>query len=368
MLKVGVTLVLMSVAGEVFAQANGAGVAVGAGQSKSARPTADAAASPSVSPAASPSAKTRPLQLQTLGSTALADPFPAVDARKFTADTPSVAMVESYLHAVLGFDVNRIWRVMSIERTKAAGVSKVVALVAERTPNAKVQTAVFFVLPDGKHLIADTTGVQPFAAQPYAEDRALLQAQASGPARGAAAKDLLLVEFTDLQCPRCKEAQPTMARLAQDFPKARIVSEDLPLTSVHPFAYQAAAYGVCVAQKSSDAYYAYAQNVYDSQAALTTEKGEQTLKDAATKAGLDPAAIANCASSEQVKNTINTSMKLASDLGINQTPTLAVNGRLLPLTMPYETLKAIIIFQAGLDGIPSAAMLPSASGAVLKPR
>lgn len=31
---------------------------------------------------------------------------------------------------------------------------------------------------------------------------------------------------------------------------------------------------------------------------------------------------------------------------------LAINGRLLPLTsVPYETLKSLIVFQAGLDGI-----------------
>jgi hypothetical protein len=45
-------------------------------------------------------------------------------------------------------------------------------------------------------------------------------------------------------------------------------------------------------------------------------------------------------------------LKLATDAGIESTPTLVVNGRPLPLEgIPYDTLKNIIMFQAQLDGI-----------------
>ena len=50
----------------------------------------------------------------------------------------------------------------------------------------------------------------PFGATPFADIRKTLQASADGAARGATGKDLLLVEFADLQCPHCKEAQGTM--------------------------------------------------------------------------------------------------------------------------------------------------------------
>jgi hypothetical protein len=40
-------------------------------------------------------------------------------------------------------------------------------------------------------------------------------------------------------------------------------------------------------------------------------------------------------------------------VGVNQTPTIFVNGRALPLTgIPYEMLQKIIEFQAKLDGVP----------------
>ena len=302
-------------------------------------------------PAAS-SPKPPPLRLQSLTPDTIADPFPPVNPKFFTADSPTAATVDSYLHALLGWDANRIWRVVGIQPTNASGVSKVTALISEKTSGAKVQPAVFYVLPDGKHLIADAAGPQPFGADPYAANRALAQQQADGPWHGAANKDLLLVEFADLQCPHCKDAQSTMKRLAEDFPQARIVFENYPLADIHPFAEKAALYGVCVAKKNNNDFFLYMQAVFDTQGALTAETGEQTLKDAVTKAGGDPAAVAACAASPEAKQSVAASLKLGNSLGVDQTPMLLINGRLLQLGgIPYETLRQIVAFQAGLNGV-----------------
>jgi protein-disulfide isomerase len=326
-------------------------------------PAASAPAQGTKAPAAPASGARPSLQLQTLDPATRADPFPPVNPKYFTATSPTVATVDSYLHALLGWDANRIWRVEAIQKTMAPGVSKVIVYISDRSANAKVQTAVFFVTPDGKNTIAETS-VNPFGEKPYAESRAILAARANGPFHGAPAKDLELVEFADLQCPNCKAAQATMKRLGDDFPKARIVFQNYPLTQVHPMAAEAAAYGTCVAKKSSDAFFTYAQAVYDGQAALTAETGEATLKGAVTKAGGDPAAVAACAATDAAKAEVNASSQLAMDLGVSETPMLAVNGRMLPMTIPYETLKAIIVFQAELDGVQAAAVSPAGHGLI----
>ena len=301
-------------------------------------------------PAAKPAAP--PLQLQSLDQQTQPDPFPPVDPKNFTADSPTVATVDAYLHAVLGYDAGRIWRVVGIQKTASPGVSRVTAAISERGPNAKVLTAQFYIMPDGKHLIADGTGLTDFGPNPYAQANALLKTRADGPANGATAKDLLLVEFADLQCPHCKDAQPVMARLATDFPQARIVYQSFPLAEIHPFAFQAAAYGACIAAKSNPAFFTYAQAVYDTQGALTAEAGQQTLAAAVTKAGQDPTAIANCAATPAIKAQVNASEDLGRDVGVNQTPMLSINGRLVPLTsLPYETLVQVIVFQAAIDGV-----------------
>ena len=316
--------------------------------------TAPAPAAPASPAKTTPAAP--PLKLHSLTSDTVADPFPPTNPKFFTADSPTVATVDSYLHTMLGYDPNRLWRVAAIQKTAAPGVSKVTALISEKTANAKVQSATFFVMPDGKHLVADSSGVLPFGTTPYADYRALLQAHADGPYQGSASKDLMLVEFSDLQCPHCKDAQATMKRLVADFPKARIVYQNLPLTEIHPMAEKAALDGICVANKSNDAFFTYAQAVYDTQAQLTPEAADDTLNAAITKAGADPAAVATCAAGSAAKSQLAASLGLAAQLGVEQTPLLLVNGRSLPLGgIPYETLKQIIIFQASIDGVPAAA-------------
>jgi protein-disulfide isomerase len=297
---------------------------------------------------------------QAASSASTVDPFPPVNLKYFTADSPSGDTVNTFLKSLWGYDQSRIWRVEGIEKTAAQGVSKVIVYVSDKSPNAKVQSTAFYVMPDGKHAIADT--MIDFGANPYAEKRKLLQDRANGPAEGVAGKELLLVEFSDLQCPHCKEASASMEQLAKDFPKARIVHQPFPLIAVHPAAFQAAAVGVCVAKQSTEAYFKYEAAVYGTQEALTPEGTAKTLDAAVTKAGLDPAAVDLCAATPETKTMVNASIKLAEDVGVDQTPTLSVNGRLLPVSpaaMPYEVLKKIIVFQAGLDGVKVDAPPPS---------
>ena len=299
-----------------------------------------------------PAQKSAPaLQLKSLDPTGKADPFPAPNMKNFTAQSPSLATVDSFLKQLWGYDQNRIWKVEAIQTTAAPGVSRVVVFVSDKSPNAKVQTSAFFVTPDGKHAIAGD-GVVPFGAQPFAEARQTLEARADGPARGAAGKQFLLVEFADMQCPHCKDAQVTMDQLQKDFPNARIVYENFPLTQIHPFAFKAAADGVCVAKQKPEAFWTYLQAVYDTQGGLTEQSGELTLNNAIAKTGLDPATVSLCASTPATKAAVDASVKLGEDVGVDQTPMLAINGHMMPLTqVPYETLKSIVAYQAQLDGV-----------------
>ena len=115
-------------------------------------------------------------------STAL-PPMPPVDPNNFTATTPTVDTVNSFLKASWGYDPARIWQVQAIQKTTVPGLSRVVVLVEEKGSGQQQPSPLaFFVLPDGKHLISDE--VLPFGAQPFADYRTLLQKEANGPARG----------------------------------------------------------------------------------------------------------------------------------------------------------------------------------------
>ena len=256
------------------------------------------------------------------------------------------------MQANLGFDENSIWQIQGIQKTQVEGISRVTVLIGDKTGKQQPYRFPFFTTPDGKHIIVGDK-IVAFGEHPFAEYRAMLQQRANGPYRGAAAKDLELVEFADFQCPHCKAAQANMEKLIADFPKARIVFQNDPLAAIHPQAVTAAAYATCVAKQSgSTAFFQFAGAVFDAQDGLNSADGATlTLNSAATKAGVDPAKIAACASAPETKAAVEASVQLASDVNITSVPALMVNGRQIPANAPYETLKQIILYQAKLDGV-----------------
>lgn len=272
--------------------------------------------------------------------------FPPASPKNFTAPSPSPQEVNSFLKQIWGYDPNRVWEVVGIQTTEAPGIVRVTILVGEQGVSHTPAPTVFFVTPDGHHAVAGSD-VITFGAHPFAAVQAKLEARATGPYHGASSKSLLLVEFADLQCPDCKIAEPTMDKLATDFPNARIVFQVFPLTSIHPEAEKSADYAVCVAQqKGNAAFFQFVQAVFDTQDNLKTD-ADGTLKAAATKAGADAAAVSTCAGTPAAADAVAASVKLGKDLNVNETPTLFVNGRPVPVTgVPYTTLKQIIAYTA----------------------
>jgi protein-disulfide isomerase len=278
--------------------------------------------------------------------------FPKPNPEFFTASSPTIDTINAFLEASWGYEENRVWQVEAILKTAIDGVSKVIVYIGDKSGKEKPTALEFFAMPDGKHIITGND-IVAFGDKPYAEFRSKLQQEANGPSRGSAAKDLELVEFADFQCPHCKEAQANMEKLIADFPKARIVFQNDPIASIHPQASKAAAYGVCVNKMSgSTAFFKFAADVFEGQDGLATPDGAtMTLNSALAKAGLDTGKVATCADSAETKAEVDASVKLASDLGIGQVPTLVINGREVPANVPYETLKKIVAYQAKLDGV-----------------
>jgi protein-disulfide isomerase len=311
-------------------------------------PVFEAAAQQQVPPAPAQDSSAAP----SAPAPAAAPVFPKPDPANFTAPSPTKETVDAFLQTLWGYDDTRVWQVWAILKTQVEGVSRVVVYVGDKTGKQKPSGVQFFAMADGKHIIAGDE-IETFGEHPFAEDRAQLQQRADGPYRGSAMKDLEVVEFADFQCPHCKDAQANMDKLAVDFPKARIVFQSYPLPQ-HTAAAGAAAYGVCVTrQGGSIAFFTFAAAVFDGQDGLATPDGATlTLNSAVAKAGLDPAKIEACSKTPEVVAQVQASVKLAKDLSINQTPTLMVNGRQVPIGgTPYEVIKQIVQYQEKLDGI-----------------
>ena len=276
--------------------------------------------------------------------------FPKPDPANFTAATPTKEVVDAFLASNWGYDENRMWQVQAILKSPADGVTKVIVLIGDKSGKEKPSVLSFFALPDGKHIITGDSIID-FGANPFAAIRQQVEQRADGPYRGAASKDLELVEFADFQCPHCKEAQANIDKLATDFPKARIVFQNFPIAQIHPQSVNAAAYGHCVnKQAGSTVFFQFAAAVFDGQDGLATPDGATlTLNAAVTKAGLDPAKIAACAALPETKAAVDASVKLANDIGVSQVPMLVVDGREVPANAPYDVLKKIVDYQVKID-------------------
>lgn len=346
------TIVSIALSGAAFSQASPAPQPGGAPGPQAGQPGTPAAG---------------PLQLNSIAPPAKLQ-FPPTSPKDFTATSPTTQQVNAFLKQLWGYDPNRVWQVSGIQATAAPNVSRVTILVGEQGVSHTPAATVFFVTPDGQHAIAGPDVIS-FGTHPFSKVQSQLEQQATGPHRGGASKQLMMVEFADLQCPHCKEAAKSMDQLAQDFPSARIVFQNFPLPNVHPSAEKAAEYGVCVAQqKGNAAFFQYVQAVYDNQSALVNTP-DQVLAAAATKSGADAAKVAACAGAPAAKAAVDASVKLGTEVGVNQTPMLFVNGRAVPVAgLPYNTLKQIVSFSAqeSADGTGDAAKASSGAAASTK--
>ncbi len=256
-----------------------------------------------------------------------------------TALLPSEATVESFMKHMFSYDPNLDFKVVRIAPAEAPGVSQV--LVSVKGPQGP-QEMVLYVLPGEKWAVAGE--LIPFGADPFAAARAELEAKAHGPTRGPATSTIHVVEFSDLQCPACKAAQPTIDKLLQDVPSARFTFENFPLEQVHPWAFKAAEYADCVARTKPDAFWKFVEADYAAQEQVTLQNVDEKMKAFATEAGADANAVAACVAQPATAARVRESLALGKAVHVTGTPTLFVDGRKIGNVtgIPYEVLKALV--------------------------
>jgi protein-disulfide isomerase len=250
--------------------------------------------------------------------------------------------VNAFLKQMFGYDPSVSWKVVSIRPTEAQGIAEVMILLSnpQGTQNNRL-----YVTSDGKHaLIGD---IIPFGARPFDAARDELAQKADGPSRGPANAPVTIVEFSDLQCPHCKDAQPMVDKLLSEEKDARLVFQNFPLAS-HDWAAKAAAYDDCVGRSSNEAFWKFIQSVYDAQKDISVANADEKLTALADQAGVKGSEIAACAAKPETIGRVQRSVALGASLEVNGTPTLFVNGRKISNVggLPYEVLKGLTEFAA----------------------
>jgi protein-disulfide isomerase len=258
-----------------------------------------------------------------------------------TANLPSEDEVNAFLQATFGYDPQLTWKIVSIRPSEAQGLAEVT--VAMSSPQGQGGQK-FFVSEDGKHAVVGE--IIPFGAHPFEKAREELEKKVSGPSRGPATAPVMVVEFSDLQCPHCKEANPTIERLLKEDANVRFVFENFPLAS-HNWADKAARYDDCVARSSPDAFWSFIDSVYDAQNDITADNADQKLGELVDKAGLKSAEVAACTAKPETQSRVEASINLGKSLDVNSTPTLFINGRPVGVSgNNYEVLRQLVDFAA----------------------
>ena len=234
---------------------------------------------------------------------------------------PSEQTVNAFMHQMFGHDPSITWKVLDIKPAAAEGLAEVDVLLSN--PQGQ-QGSTLYVTSDQKHAVIGD--IIPFGAEPFKEDREKLQKGQNGIAKGPAKAPVEIVEFSDLQCPHCKQAQPTVEKLMADEPNARFVFQPFPLPS-HDWAMKAALYADCIGQSNNAAFWKFIDSVYNAQSEISSANADQKLTDLANSSGAKGAEVAACAEKPDTKARIESSIALGKAVGVSGTPTLFIAGR-----------------------------------------
>lgn len=160
---------------------------------------------------------------------------------------------------------------------------------------------------------------------------------ASDPALGSSSAPVTLVEFSDFQCPYCRQVAPTLKQIRVKYgDKVRIVWKDFPLTQIHPQAFKAGEAGHCAADQGK--FWEYHDRLFANQSALMPSD----LKQYAADIGLNAETFTACLDTSKHGERVRDGVAQGTGLGVNSTPTLYINGRLLSGAQPYENIATLI--------------------------
>ena len=149
----------------------------------------------------------------------------------------------------------------------------------------------------------------------------------TGYSLGSPDAPLTMVEFTDLQCPYCRQfALTTFDEIKKnwiDTGKLRYISRDFPLDSIHPQAMPAARASRCAGEQGK---------FWEMRLALVRNANTLStdfIKKTAADLKLDAAAFSACTATAKYDAAIRAELQEGAKLGIEGTPTFVI-GRTTP--------------------------------------
>src|SRR6266403_3510941 len=186
------------------------------------------------------------------------------DIKKSALDKPTLEAYVRHLF-VWGPQIK-----VAIKDPKPAPIPGMLEVSVEASAGEARQTEIFYVSKDGQKIIRGA--IFDVAQNPFKPDLDKLKTDLQ-PSFGTPGAPVVLVLFSDFQCPFCKdEAKMLRGNILSAYPKqVRVYFKDLPLEQIHPWAKAAAMAGRCVFKQNPSAFWDYHDWIYEHQGEITKE-------------------------------------------------------------------------------------------------
>lgn len=207
----------------------------------------------------------------------------------------------------------------------------------------QTRTHTFYATADGQHLIEGN--VYEVSANPFKKANERINTMAA-PAFGKEGASVVVVAYSDFQCPYCaQEAKVLRNQLQSEYgDRVRVYFRDLPLP-MHAWAMDAAIAGRCIYVREPETFWAYHDWIFTNQQAITPENFREKASAWTSGNGIDSLAFAQCVGNKDTLAQVEESIAEAQELGVTSTPTLFVNGRMLSGSQEWPRLKGVIDYE-----------------------
>lgn len=160
---------------------------------------------------------------------------------------------------------------------------------------------------------------------------------------------VVLIEYSDFECPFCKRFHPTMQQAMDEYQgKVKWVYRHYPLPFHQNAQMEAEASECANEQGGNEAFWKYGDALYEKTSSTGTSFTKEQLVAMAGEQGLDTAKITECLDSGRMKKVVTDQMTGGQKAGIEGTPgtfilnTATKKVELVPGALPYEDLKKSI--------------------------
>ena len=211
------------------------------------------------------------------------------------------------------------------------------------------QNVAFYITRDGRYLFrgeaVDVT-VDPLK---QVMDKIALDGQ---PERGPKDAKVTIVEYSDFQCPFCSKVYSTVENdvIKVYGDKVRFVFKNFPLSSIHPWAEDAAVASECAFRQGNDKFWKMYDGLFSQQGDITKDNLRDKTTEIAKNAGMDVGKFQECLDGKQTLDAVQADTKEATALGVNSTPTFFINGRRLSGAQTSDNFKQLIDRALGAEG------------------